>query len=175
MTSGAALALTMSLALTITMAIGQMPERASAADNEITTRRDLVYAEHDGVALVGDLYLPKGRNRAPILVAMHGGGWRGGDREFYRYWGPFLARHGYALFTIEYRLGASGAYPAAIYDVKAALQFARAKAAEFAVDPDRIGLMGDSAGAYVAALSRLRATVSPQPIATMPLPRCPST
>lgn len=127
----------------------------SAADYQITTQPGLVYAEHDGTKLVGDLYLPKGRAKAPALVAIHGGGWQGGNRTFYQYWGPFLARHGYALFTIEYRLGKPGVYPAAVYDAKAAIQFVRAKAGEFDIDPDRIGVMGDSAGSHLAALLAL--------------------
>ena len=130
-------------------------DHASAADYGVGIRPDLVYAEHDGTKLIGDLYLPKGRAKAPALVAIHGGGWQVGDRAYYKYWGPFLARNGYALFTIEYRLGKAGVYPAALYDAKAAIQFMRAKAAEFDIDPDRIGLMGDSAGGYFAAMLAL--------------------
>jgi len=128
---------------------------ASAAEYEITNRSALVFAEHDGTKLVGDLYLPKGRAKAPVLVAVHGGGWQIGNRQFYRYWGLFLARAGYAVFAIDYRLGKPGSYPAAVYDTKAAVQFIRAKAAEFDLDPDRIGLIGDSAGAHLAALVAL--------------------
>ena len=132
-----------------------MAGHASAAEYGVRTRPDLVYAEHDGTKLIGDLYLPKGRAKAPALVAIHGGGWQAGDRAYYKYWGPFLARNGYALFTIEYRLGRSGVYPAAVYDVKAAIQFVRARAAEFAIDPERIRVMGDSAGGYLAAMLAL--------------------
>jgi acetyl esterase/lipase len=132
-----------------------MASRASAADYDVTTQRDMVYAEHDGTKLLGDLYLPKGLAKAPALVAIHGGGWQIGSRAFYNYWGPFLARHGYAVFAIEYRLGKPGVYPAAVYDAKAAIQFVRAKAASFDIDPDRIGLMGDSAGSHLAGLLAL--------------------
>jgi acetyl esterase/lipase len=142
------------LAMMMMMAIGQIP-RASAGDYEVATRPKLIYAVHDGIKLLGDLYLPKGRAKAPVVVAIHGGGWRGGGRGFYKYWGPFLARHGFALLTIEYRLGRPGVYPAAIYDVKAAVEFVRAKAAEFDIDPERIGLMGDSAGGYLATIVAL--------------------
>jgi acetyl esterase/lipase len=137
--------------LAMILAIGP----ASAAEYEIGKRFGVVYAVHDRTRLVGDFYMPKGLTKAPVVVAMHGGGWRGGGRGFYKYWGPFLARHGYALFTIDYRVGKLGAYPAAIYDVKAALQFVRATAAEFDIDPDRIALMGDSAGGYLAAMLAL--------------------
>jgi acetyl esterase/lipase len=144
-------------ALAVMVGIGQTStlDWSSGAKYEVTTRPGLVYAEHDGTRLVGDLYLPKGRAKAPAMVAIHGGAWRTGNRAFYKYWGPFLARNGYALFTIEYRLGKPGAYPAAVYDVKAAVQFVRAKATEFDIDPDRIGLMGDSAGGQLAALLAL--------------------
>jgi acetyl esterase/lipase len=132
-----------------------MTSQASAADYEVTIQRDMVYAEHDGTKLLGDLYLPKGVAKAPALVAIHGGGWQIGSRAFYKYWGPFLARHGYAVFAIEYRLGKPGVYPAAVYDARAAIQFVRAKAATFDIDPDRIGLIGDSAGSHLAALLAL--------------------
>jgi acetyl esterase/lipase len=86
---------------------------------------------------------------------VHGGGWQVGTKQFYRYWGLFLARAGYAVFAVDYRLGKPGTYPAAVYDVKAAVQFIRAKAAEYDLDPDRIGLIGDSAGAHLASLVAL--------------------
>jgi acetyl esterase/lipase len=128
---------------------------ASAAEFEIANQSGVVYARHDGVDLVGDFYLPKGRAKAPVLVAVHGGGWQVGDRQFYRYWGLFLARAGYAVFSIDYRLGKSGTYPRAVYDTKAAIQFVRAKAADYNLDSDRIGIIGDSAGAHLAALVAL--------------------
>jgi len=129
--------------------------QASAAEYEMVNHADLVFAEHDGAKLVGDLYLPKGRSKAPVLVAVHGGGWQVGDKQFYRFWGLFLARAGYAVFAVDYRLGKPGVYPAAVYDVKAAVQFIRAKAADYDLDPDRIGLIGDSAGAHLASLVAL--------------------
>jgi len=129
--------------------------RAPAADYEVNVRRRLAYAEHDGVKLVGDLYLPTHRPSVPVLVAIHGGGWQAGDRGFYQNWGPMLARNGYGLFSIEYRLGKPGVYPVAVYDARAAIQFIRAKAVEFNIDASRIGLVGDSAGACLAALLAL--------------------
>ena len=118
---------------------------------------DLLFAVHDGIELFGDLYLPEGVDKAPLLIAVHGGGWQIGDRSVYQHWGPYLAARGYALFTIEYRLMRPGekTWPHAAYDVKAAAQFVRAKATEFGVDPDRIGLIGDSAGAHLSALVAL--------------------
>jgi acetyl esterase/lipase len=126
-----------------------------ARDYEAVTRPNLEFVQHDGTSLAGDLYLPKGLEKAPVVIAIHGGGWQAGSRAGYKYWGPFLARNGYALFSIDYRLGKAGTYPGSAYDVKAAVQFVRAKAAELGLDADRIGLMGDSAGAHLAALVAL--------------------
>lgn len=123
-----------------------------AKDYEVAARPGLEFVQHGGASLVGDLYLPKGLDKAPVIVAVHGGGWQGGSRAGYKYWGPFLARNGYAVFAIDYRLGKAGTYPGSVYDVKAAIQFVRARAADLGLDPERIGLMGDSAGGHLAAL-----------------------
>ena len=84
---------------------------AGAKDYEVVTRPNLEFVQHDGANLAGDLYLPKGLDKAPVIIAAHGGGWQVGTRASYRYWGPFLARNGYAVFSIDYRLGKAGTYP----------------------------------------------------------------
>lgn len=141
----------------LTATITAMASAAVARDYEVTKRSGVVYVERDGVKLIGDLYLPKGLDKAPMLVAVHGGGWQRGSRAIYDYWAPYLAKNGYGVFAIEYRLMKPGVktYPGAVYDVKAAIQFVRAKAGELGVDPERIGLIGDSAGAHLSALVAL--------------------
>jgi dipeptidyl aminopeptidase/acylaminoacyl peptidase len=74
----------------------------------IHVERQLSYGRHDGVDLVGDLYRPQAPGRYPVLVAVHGGDWRFADSTLYQAWGPYLARHGYALFAINYRLAGDG-------------------------------------------------------------------
>jgi acetyl esterase/lipase len=130
---------------------------AKAADYEVIAQTNVEYVTHDGTKLIGDLYQPKGLDKAPAIVAVHGGGWQNGSRATYQHWGQFLAKNGFVVFSIEYRLGKAGTYPASVYDVKAAIQFVRAKAADLHVDPDRIGLMGDSAGSHLVALVALAA------------------
>src|SRR5215813_10271580 len=103
--------------------------------NEVDVHPGLTYATHDGIALLGDLYVPKGAGPFPVLVALHG----------------------YALFAISYRLAKTGqkTFPQAVHDAMAAVQFVRGSAAEFKLDGDRVGLMGASAGANLAALAAL--------------------
>ena len=134
-----------------------MSAAMARAEYEVTRRDDIVFAEHDGVRLLGNFYAPKGLDKAPALVAVHGGGWQIGDRKFYSNWGPYLARNGFAVFAIEYRLMKPGVktYPGSVYDTKAAVQYVRAKAGDFGIDPDRIGMIGDSAGAHLSALVAL--------------------
>lgn len=124
--------------------------------DSVITQLGVAYANHDGVELLGDLYLPKGKTAAPALVAVHGGGWVQGVRTAFQHWGPYLAARGIAMFSISYRLATKGkTFPQAVQDVLAAVQFMRGKAGEFGIDPQRIGLMGASAGGHLASLAAL--------------------
>jgi acetyl esterase/lipase len=126
------------------------------SDDSVRTHSGIAYANHDGVELLGDLYLPKAGKSAPALVAVHGGGWVQGARSAFQYWGPYLAARGVAVFSISYRLATKGKmFPQAVQDVLAGVQFVRGKAGEFGIDPQRIGLMGASAGGHLAALAAL--------------------
>lgn len=122
-----------------------------------TARRALVYARPGGEALRADLYRPVEPGRHPALVAVHGGGWFTGDRKFYARLGPYLAARGFVVLAVDYRLTGAGrkAYPEAEDDVRAALAFLRERAGALGVDPRRVGLIGDSAGAHLAALAAL--------------------
>ena len=123
----------------------------------VKIERNLVYATMDGIALTGDYYRPETTGAVPIVVAVHGGGWKLGSARFYQHWGPYLAAQGIALFAIDYRLAGSDrqCYPAAADDVRAAVRFVRENAERLGIDPQRIGLVGDSAGAHLATLTAL--------------------
>src|SRR2546429_9860471 len=129
----------------------------------IETRGGVAYATHDGVARLGDLYLPAAGGPFPALVAVHGGGWQAGARNAFQFWGPYLAARGYVLFAISYRLAKKGQkmFPQAVNDVRAGVQFVRGSAAQIKVDPERIGLFGASAGAHLAALAALGGESTP--------------
>ncbi|HUQ75912.1 MAG TPA: alpha/beta hydrolase [Burkholderiales bacterium] len=121
------------------------------------TKHNIPFAEHGGESLKGDFYAPSGDRPTPAVVAVHGGGWQLRNADLYAHWGPWLAQRGIALFAATYRIAAPGrkAWPEAVQDVRAAVQYVRGHAAELNVDPQRIGLMGDSAGAHLAALVAL--------------------
>jgi acetyl esterase/lipase len=102
-----------------------------------------------------DLLLPKDRKakKRPMVVFVHGGGWRSGQKEdgldVIR---AVTATGDYAAATINYRLAPGSKWPAQIHDCKAAIRFLRGKAHEYGIDPDRIGVVGMSAGGHLVSL-----------------------
>jgi acetyl esterase/lipase len=127
------------------------------SDLEIDVQVGVEYANHDGVALLGDLYRPTAPGAYPALLLIHGGGWTRSSQANHRFWGPYLAQHGYVAFSADYRLATNGqpTYPQNVHDLKAAVQYLRGSAAAINVDADRIGVMGESAGGHLAALLAL--------------------
>jgi acetyl esterase/lipase len=119
--------------------------------------RTLTYASPNGSDLMATLFSPASQVPAPTIVCVHGGGWRLGDRNFYRYLGPYLAGLGYAVLAIDYRLASDGRnqHPAALDDVRAALDYVRAEGPGLGLDASRIVVMGDSAGGHLACLAAL--------------------
>ena len=84
------------------------------------------------------------------MLCIHGGGFRAGSREGNNTLCLKLAQHGFVAATASYRLAPKYQFPAAIYDVKAAVRWLRANAAQLQIDPARIGVTGDSAGGHLA-------------------------
>jgi acetyl esterase/lipase len=115
----------------------------------------LEYVKRGADALTADLYLPTDAHNVPCMVAVHGGAWQRGARANYRHIGRHLAHHGIGLLAISYRFAPKNRYPAAVHDARAGVQFLRSKGAGLGVDPQRIGIMGDSAGGHLASLVAL--------------------
>jgi acetyl esterase/lipase len=115
------------------------------------------YGTHGAAALFGDLYVPDAPGPHPALICAHGGGWDQGSRASYAEWGQYLARRGYVVFAADRRRfpANQAAYPGVINDLQAAIRYMRWNAARLGIDPERIALMGDSSGGYVAALTGL--------------------
>jgi acetyl esterase/lipase len=113
--------------------------------------RDVVYETIGERALPLDLYRPRASEPLPLVLWIHGGGWKSGSKSGA---GPALSllSRGYAVATVEYRLSGEALFPAAIEDCKAAVSFLRQHAKEYQLDPERFGVWGSSAGGHLAAL-----------------------
>jgi len=111
-----------------------------------------VYAQYGTRCLQLDLYLPAGR-QLPLVVLVHGGGWKAGYRAEFAPMAVRLAQRGYAAATLSYRLSGEAPYPAAVQDVQAAVRWLRAHAAQYRLDPQRVALAGGSAGGQIASLA----------------------
>jgi acetyl esterase/lipase len=130
-----------------------------SATHELAT--DVVYAEVDGEPLRYDHFRPLGvSGPTPCVVFVHGGGWTGGDPSQAGGNGMHFARHGIATVSLSYRLAPAHRFPACLDDVRRGLRYVRAHAGEFGVDPDRLVLMGLSAGAHLAVLAHLARDVA---------------
>ncbi len=126
-----------------------MPE-----DGRVEVRSDVVFGSGGGRDLRCDVYVPPGRpSAAPAVLLVHGGGWARGDRTQLRSYGLRLGRAGYVCIAPEYRLTGESPWPAQIEDLKAAIRWTRTNASQLGIDPDRIALEGNSAGAHLALLA----------------------
>ncbi|HMV85304.1 MAG TPA: pectinesterase family protein [Blastocatellia bacterium] len=120
-------------------------------------KTDIEYAQAGGESLKLDAFIPAQNNsgstgKFPAVIFVHGGGWSGGNRTGGNdpLFAPVAAR-GIAWFTISYRLAPKHNYPAPIEDIHAAIRWVKAHAAEYNVDPNRIALVGESAGGQIIA------------------------
>ncbi|MEQ1616842.1 MAG: alpha/beta hydrolase [Terricaulis sp.] len=103
-----------------------------------------------------DLYAPRGADGPlPVIVFIHGGSWRNGDRRDYNFLGSALAAQGFLAALPNYRLVPEARFPTFVEDCAAAVRWVQDNAASHGGDPDRIVLMGHSAGAYNAMMLAL--------------------
>lgn len=116
---------------------------------EIRSLIDIPYARVEGKTLLLDLHLPAGVARPPLVVYLHGGAWRLGDKTEVP---PFLVERGYAVASLDFRSSEEARFPANVHDIKAGIRFLRAKAADYGYRADRIAVSGSSSGGHLAAL-----------------------
>ena len=130
---------------------------------------DVAYASQSP-SQVMDIYLPKeGDGPFPTYIFIHGGAFIAGDKQDVQFLLAADGIHrGYAVVSVEYRKGFESKAPNALYDVKSAIRFLRAHAAEYRLDPARFALGGDSAGAYYAVFAAATAGIpafdGPEPV-----------
>jgi acetyl esterase/lipase len=122
----------------------------------VAVHRDLVYSYVGGVPRLADIFLPEGLGRpAPVILWVHGGGWRFGDRRLSPDLTRWFAERGFAMVSFDYRLSDEAKFPGPVADVKTAVRWVRSIAAQYGMDADAIGLWGSSAGGHLSALAAL--------------------
>jgi acetyl esterase/lipase len=132
------------------VARAQKPDDKAFVPEGVTFDQNVEYSNPDGQHLQLDLAWPKGDGPFPAVICIHGGGFRAGTRQGYDGLCIKLAQKGYVAATVTYRLAPKYQFPAAIFDVKAAVRWMRANAAKYHIDPERIGVTGGSAGGHLA-------------------------
>jgi len=124
---------------------------------ELMEHKNLVYATltdstHSTRALHLDIFRPSKAGKYPALIMIHGGGWRSGNKSMEALMAQRIALKGYVAIPVEYRLSLEARFPAAIYDIKAAVRWVKANADKYSIDTARIAIEGSSAGGQLATL-----------------------
>ena len=115
--------------------------------------RNVIFADPGGLPLLMDVYRPPVEHDVPVVVWLHGGGWKSGSKDHCT--ARWFVRYGYAVAAVSYRLLPRHRHPAQAQDARAAVRWIRLRSEEYGIDPDRISIGGESAGAYLAALVAL--------------------
>ena len=146
---------TLILILFFVAAISVLAQRRGAAEamkvpEGVTVYRDLAYVTDGHERQKLDLYVPETGENLPLIIWIHGGAWRGGDKTHYM---PIeYLKAGYAGASLNYRLSQHAIFPAQIEDVKAAVRWLRANAETYRLDPNRFAAWGSSAGGHLVAM-----------------------
>ncbi|HEY5510305.1 MAG TPA: alpha/beta hydrolase [Prolixibacteraceae bacterium] len=131
-----------------------MIDRNPPMPENVLETKDIEYKNINGKSLQMDIYQPKGLAKpAPLLVFIHGGGWKSGKRSDYLVYLTHFAKLGYVTATVSYRLTDIAPYPACVEDIRDAVQFLYLNGEKYNYDPDRICLIGGSAGSHLAMLA----------------------
>ena len=118
-------------------------------------RRDIAYLDDNLPKHKLDVYRPQGAKQAPVLIFLHGGAWRSGDRGLYTALGNRYAHAGIVTVIPSYRLAPADPHPAQVEDTAAAVAWTLKNLERFGGDPKRVYLAGHSAGGHLAALLAL--------------------
>jgi acetyl esterase/lipase len=123
--------------------------------------KDLAYASASATQIL-DLYLPTtGSGPFPVVINIHGGGFKFGDKGMLsEATGTALLDAGYAVASINYRFSGEAVFPAAVQDAKAEVRFLRANAAQYNLNPEKMAVLGQSAGGNLAAMVGVTGNIS---------------
>lgn len=125
----------------------------SPAQTKPKIERDIVYRTVGTTDVKLDVARPtEGKGPFPVVLCVHGGAWRMGNKRDMHDWLDVLARQGYVAISVGYRLAPEHVFPAQIEDCKTAVRFVRANAERFGIDKNRVGVLGYSAGGHLVSL-----------------------
>ena len=123
---------------------------ATLARAEVREHKNLEYARAGDTTLLLDLSIPAADKPPPLVLWIHGGGWRSGSKN-----NPSilpLTDKGFAIASVDYRLSPTAKFPAQIHDIKAAIRYLRGTADQHKFNATKIAISGGSAGGHLAAL-----------------------
>ena len=139
------------LALAALLACAGAAAAQTKPPDGVKVLRDLEYVPEGHERQKLDLYLPEKSDKPlPVIVWVHGGAWRQGDKSNCP--ATSFAARGYAVASVDYRLSQDAVFPAQIEDCKTAIRWLRANAGKYNLDPDHVGAWGGSAGGHLVAL-----------------------
>ncbi len=122
--------------------------------DDIEEIKNIEYKSINGKSLQLDIYKPNNvKENAPLLVFIHGGGWRSGERSDYLIYLVDFAKRGYITATVSYRLLKDSPYPGCVEDIGDAVNWFYENGENYGYDPNRIALIGGSAGAHLALMA----------------------
>ncbi|RCJ25454.1 esterase [Nostoc sp. ATCC 43529] len=124
-------------------------------------QKDIIFATPGGVPLKMEVYQPPEVGKYPAAIVIYGGAWQRGNPSAYPEFNQYIAHQGYTVFAIDYRHAPKYKFPSQLDDVRTALNFIRKHAAEYEADPERIVLLGRSAGAHLAMLAAYQPDAPP--------------
>ena len=140
--------------LAIGVGLESLINKTPDVPSDVEEFKNIEYKNINGKSLQLDIYKPKNVAKpAPLLVFIHGGGWKGGQRQDYLVYLIAFAKKGYMTATVSYRLGKEGGYPACVQDISDAVQWFYNNSETYGYDPDRIALIGGSAGGHLSLMA----------------------
>ncbi len=135
----------------------------------VAEHRNISYGPNGDWNLL-DVYYPEGTSQPlPTIVSIHGGGYVYGTKEIYRLYGMDMAKRGFAFVNFNYRLAPKWKFPSPLYDTNSVMEWVCRNAARYHLDPSRIILLGDSAGAQLTSQYAAIAS-NPEYAARFPIP-----